>query len=139
MRKFVIDPTNFKGHSLTVLNDEGRSIYGGETLDELKIRENNPNLQALSDNEFWKIYKNYEADMCKDSLKEITEEQYWEAFGDVPPQVCPTRYARESFIHGEPFDGTVRSLYFKKNDRYFTMLICSHLAISYIESQVAKA
>lgn len=42
--KYVIDSRYFDGTCLTSMSDGFRNDYGGETIEELRIRENNPYL-----------------------------------------------------------------------------------------------
>lgn len=53
--KYVVDASEFKGYVITSMSDDIHSDYGGETLEELKVRENNPNLIAVSPKEVDKL------------------------------------------------------------------------------------
>ena len=52
--KYVIDSRYFGGTCLTSMSDEFRNDYGGETIEELRIRENNPYLKAVTSSEMQK-------------------------------------------------------------------------------------
>ena len=60
--KYVIDSRYFDGTCLTSMSDGFHNDYGGETIEELRIRENNPYLKAVTPSEmdkklrlYWKI------------------------------------------------------------------------------------
>ena len=46
--KYVIDSRYFDGTCLTSMSDGFHNDYGGETIEELRIRENNPYLKAVT-------------------------------------------------------------------------------------------
>ena len=46
--KYVIDSRYFNGTCLTSMSDGFHNDYGGETIEELRIRENNPYLKAVT-------------------------------------------------------------------------------------------
>lgn len=46
--KYVIDSRYFDGTCLTSMSDGFHNDYGGETIEELRIRENNPYLKVVT-------------------------------------------------------------------------------------------
>ena len=46
--KYVIDSRYFDGTCLTSMSDGFHNDYGEETIEELRIRENNPYLKAVT-------------------------------------------------------------------------------------------
>lgn len=47
--KYVIDPDNFEGVVITSMSDGIHNDYSkGETLEEIRVRNDNPNLIAVS-------------------------------------------------------------------------------------------
>ena len=95
--KYVIDSRYFDGTCLTSMSDGFRNDYGGETIEELRIRENNPFLITVTQSRINKMlrifYNSLEA-----PFREITEEDYFYLMDVLPPL-----YLKEdSFFVGEP-------------------------------------
>lgn len=112
--KFIIDSRFFRGICITSMYDGIHSDYGGETLDELKVRENNPFLIAVSDNTINKMIRIYEKSLCG-PFSEITEEDYYDSMDVLPP----IRLKRNSFFVGEPYYGSLYPFRFTTCGRYF--------------------
>lgn len=112
--KFIIDSRFFRGTCITSMYDGIHSDYGGETLDELKVRENNPFLIAVSDNTINKMIRIYEKSLCG-PFSEITEEDYYDSMDVLPP----IRLKRNSFFVGEPYYGSLYPFRFTTCGRYF--------------------
>lgn len=112
--KFIIDSRFFRGTCITSMYDGIHSDYGGETLDELKVRENNPFLIAVSDNTINKMIRIYEKSLCG-PFSEITEEDYYDSMDVLPP----IRLKRNSFFVGEPYYGSLYPFRFTICGRYF--------------------
>lgn len=112
--KFIIDSRFFRGTCITSMYDGIHSDYGGETLDELKVRENNPFLIAVSDNTINKMIRIYEKSLCW-PFSEITEEDYYDSMDVLPP----IRLKRNSFFVGEPYYGSLYPFRFTTCGRYF--------------------
>lgn len=112
--KFIIDSRFFRGTCITSMYDGIHSDYGGETLDELKVRENNPFLIAVSDNTINKMIHIYEKSLCG-PFSEITEEDYYDSMDVLPP----IRLKRNSFFVGEPYYGSLYPFRFTTCGRYF--------------------
>lgn len=112
--KFIIDSRFFRGTCITSMYDGIHSDYGGETLDELKVKENNPFLIAVSDNTINKMIRIYEKSLCG-PFSEITKEDYYDSMDVLPP----IRLKRNSFFVGEPYYGSLYPFRFTTCGRYF--------------------
>lgn len=112
--KFIVDSRFFRGTLITSMYDGIHSDYGGETLEELKISENNPFLIAVSDNTINKMIRIYEKSLCG-SFSEISEEDYYDSMDVLPP----IRLKRNSFFVGEPYYGSLYPFRFTTCGRYF--------------------
>lgn len=112
--KFIIDSRYFCGSCITSMSDGIHSDYGGETLEELKVRENNPFLIAASDNSINKMIRMYEKSLCG-PFSEITEGDYYDSMNVLPP----IRLKRNSFFVGEPYYGSLYPFRFTTGGRYF--------------------
>ena len=113
--KYIIDSRYFDGACLTSMSDDTRSDYGGETLEELRRREKNPYLIAVSPDRMVLLAKRYSRALCR-PFREITEERYYDLFECVPP----ARMGRGWFFVGEPYYGNLHSLCFRSGGRFFT-------------------
>lgn len=112
--KFVIDSRFFRGYCLTSLSDGVHSDYGGETLEELRIRENNPHLVTITPDEIYKRNRIYERSLCA-PFHEITEEDYDDYLNVLPP----IRYTGSFFFVGEPYYGNLYPFCFTIYGHYF--------------------
>jgi hypothetical protein len=115
--KYILDPEKFDGSVLTTMRDDIHSDYGGETLEELRTRENNPKLQALTVEELEPIYKQYEESLCK-PFKEISKEKYWNLLECLPPK----RYNGNRFFMSECYYGNLYRFCFKLRGKYYSAL-----------------
>ena len=75
--KYVVDSRYFDGTCLTSMSDGFHNDYGGETIEELRIRENNPYLKAVTPSDIDKKLRLYNQSLSE-PFKEITEEDYYE-------------------------------------------------------------
>lgn len=112
--KYVVDSRCFPGYCITSLSDGVHSDYGGETLDELKIKENNFYLIAISPDGIYKRNRIYERSLCA-PFHEITEKNYYDNL-DV---LSPVRYTGRFFFIGEPYYGSLYPFCFTVGGRYF--------------------
>lgn len=67
--KYVIDSRYFDGTCLTSMSDGFHNDYGGETVEELRIRENNPYLKAVTPSEMDKKLRLYHQSLSNRSRK----------------------------------------------------------------------
>lgn len=82
--KYVIDSRYFSGYCITYMKDGIRSDFGGETLEELRIRENNPFLIAVSRSRIEKMLWVYQQGLAG-PFKEITKNEYYDLMDVLPP------------------------------------------------------
>ena len=82
--KYVIDSRYFDGTCLTSMSDGFHNDYGGETIEELRIRENNPYLKAVTPSDIDKKLRLYHQSLSE-PFKEITEEDYYDLLDVLPP------------------------------------------------------
>lgn len=112
--KYIIDSRYFDGACLTSMSDDTRSDYGGETLEELRRREKNPHLIAISPRRMALLAKRYSRALGR-PFREITEERYYDLFECLPP----ARMGSDWFFVGEPYYGNLHSLCFRSGGRFF--------------------
>ena len=93
--KYVIDSRYFDGTCLTSMSDGFHNDYGGETIEELRIRENNPYLKAVTPSDIDKKLRLYNQSLSE-PFKEITEEDYYDLLDVLPP----LRMRQNSFFVG---------------------------------------
>lgn len=91
--KYVIDSRYFNGTCLTSMSDGFHNDYGGETIEELRIRENNPYLKAVTPSDMDKKLRLYHQSLSE-PFKEITEEDYYDLLDVLPP----LRMRQNSFL-----------------------------------------
>lgn len=126
---YIIDPLQFKGQIVnTMTSKEGVPQYVDymkepTTLEQYREKKNNPNLIALTWEEFEaKHYRPYLDSLCGE-FKEETEEEYWDALECLPPKRWTTREdGDEFFFVGECTTADLYSCHVKKGDKYFTAL-----------------
>lgn len=79
---FIVNPNNFKGITFA-LSDDGIHIrellcdeYDAKTLDDIRRMEKNPNIKAVSEKQYDKLFKDYKKSMQKPFIetdKEMTD------------------------------------------------------------------
>lgn len=82
--KFVVDSRSFDGSCVTTMSDGIHGDYHHETLEELRDREKNPYLIAVSRNTVRKMIRIYLQSLCA-PFSEITEERYFDYMDVLPP------------------------------------------------------
>ena len=115
--KFVVDSRSFDGSCVTTMSDGIHGDYHHETLEELRDREKNPYLIAVSGNTVRKMIRIHLQSLCA-PFSEITEERYFD-YMDVLP---PIRHTRNFFFLGEPYHADIYRFCFRAGGRYFTGL-----------------
>lgn len=131
--KFVVDSRYFDGCCITYMSDGIHNDYGGhETLEELKERENNPHLIAVSENTIRKMAHIHDRGLCA-PFREITEEEYYDKLDALPP----VRYTKHFFFIGEPYSGNIYPFCFNMGGRYFTGLRSVRTPRKELERQMA--
>ena len=131
--KYVIDSRYFDGTCLTSMSDGFHNDYGGETIEELRIRENNPYLKAVTPSEMDKKLRLYNQSLSE-PFKEITEEEYYDLLDVLPP----LRMRQNSFFVGEPYYGNMYSFCFTRQGRYFKGLRSVLTPQSELDSQIDR-
>lgn len=115
--KYIIDSRYYDGACITSMRDDVHGDYYGETLEELRLRYNNPYLVAVSPRRVYHLEERYERALAQ-PFSEITEERYWDLLDCVPPK----RQHRNWFFVGECHSGTLHALCFRLGNRYYTGL-----------------
>ena len=131
--KYVIDSRYFNGTCLTSMSDGFHNDYGGETIEELRIRENNPYLKAVTPSDMDKKLRLYHQSLSE-PFKEITEEDYYDLLDVLPP----LRMRQNSFFVGEPYYGNMYSFCFTRQGRYFKGLRSVLTPQSELDSQIDR-
>ena len=131
--KYVIDSRYFDGTCLTSMSDGFHNDYGGETIEELRIRENNPYLKAVTPSDIDKKLRLYNQSLSE-PFKEITEEDYYELLDVLPP----LRMRQNSFFVGEPYYGNMYSFCFTCQGRYFKGLRSVLTPQSELDNQIDR-
>lgn len=131
--KYVIDSRYFDGTCLTSMSDGFHNDYGGETIEELRIRENNPYLKAVTPSVMDKKLRLYHQSLSE-PFKEITKEDYYDLLDILPP----LRMRQNSFFVGEPYYGNMYSFCFTRQGRYFKGLRSILTPQSELDSQIDR-
>ena len=131
--KYVIDSRYFDGTCLTSMSDGFHNDYGGETIEELRIRENNPYLKAVTPSDMDKKLRLYNQSLSE-PFKEITEEDYYDLLDVLPP----LRMRQNSFFVGEAYYGNMYSFCFTRQGRYFKGLRSVLTPQSELDSQIDR-
>lgn len=96
--KFVVDSRSFDGRCVTTMSDGIHGDYHHETLEELRDREKNPYLTAVSGNTVRKMIRIHLQSLCA-PFSEITEERYFDYMDVLPPTAIPgISFSWESLI-----------------------------------------
>lgn len=132
--RFVIDSRYFDGCCVTSMSDGIHNDYGEkETLEELKIREGNPHLTAISTDAIYKRHRIYEQSLCG-PFHEITEEEYYDKLDALPP----IRMTGHSFFLGEPYYGNLYLFCFHTGGQYFAGLRSARTLQAELEVQISR-
>jgi len=115
------------------MSDGFHNDYGGETIEELRIRENNPYLKAVTPSDIDKKLRLYNQSLSE-PFKEITEEDYYDLLDVLPP----LRMRQNSFFVGEPYYGNMYSFCFTRQGRYFKGLRSVLTPQSELDSQIDR-
>lgn len=114
--KYVIDPTKpFEGAVVTSMHDDVHSDYGGETIEELRVREKNPELTVVSPEKVTELVNEHRQKLNKEPFEEITEERYEDLFDCLPP----ARMLKDMFFVGECYQYDLYPFCFTIGGRYF--------------------
>ena len=118
--KYVIDPTEtFAGSCYTTLNDEGKCHYSGETIEQIKERNKNPNLIAISEEEMTKMCTDYVNELNKTGYVEVSRDHFYEMYECLPPKRNTHLNGMHMFFVGEPETFDLYPFCFSIDGRYF--------------------
>ena len=131
--KYIVDSRYFDGTCLTLMTDGQRSDFGGETLEELRVRENNPNLTAVTRSKIDKMMRLH-LQALSAPFNEITREEYYDLMDALPP----IRLERESFFIGEPHYGDIFSFCFTREGRFIKGLRSVHISQDDLNEQIDR-
>jgi hypothetical protein len=126
--KYVLDPINFEGAIVAIMYDGIHADSGRyETLEELRKRENNPDLQAVTSEQYVPIMRKYEESFCH-PFQEISKERYLDLLEFVPPK----RHKHDRFFLGECYLGSLYMFCFILNGKYYS----AHRSISLTDEEL---
>ncbi len=91
--RYIVDSRYFDGTCLTFMTDGFRSDFGGETLEEMRVRENNPYLTSVTRQRIDKMLHLY-LQALSAPFSEITKEEYHDLMDVLPP----IRLEKDSFF-----------------------------------------
>lgn len=130
--KYVIDPDNFEGVVVTSMRDGVHNDYHkGETLEDIRARDNNPNLIAVSWEDLVPHVKKYH-DSLQGEFEEITEEEYYNLLNCLPP----ARWKGTRFFLCEGYTGSLHKMCFKLGDKCYAALRSIKLTDEAINAQI---
>lgn len=112
--KYIIDSRYFDGSCFTSMHDDEYSDYGGGTLEELREREKNPYLVAVSPQRMALLVQRYTRSLCT-PFREISGERYEDLLDCLPP----ARMGRDWFFVGEPYYGNLYPFCFRSGGGFF--------------------
>ena len=123
--RFIADSRCFSGVCLTVMSDGLHSDSSGETLEELRIRKDNPYITARAPPD-----GKADAPLPAGTVapfEEITKKEYLERLNVLPP----IREAEDSFFLSEPYYGELAEFCFTRENRFFKGIrsVCTPQAI----------
>ena len=127
----VIDSRYFDSVIITSMRDDVHSDYGGETLEELRDRYDNPFLITVTPDRIAFMLKRYDKALCQ-PFEEITPERYYDLMECVPPK----RLRRNRFFVGEAYSGNMYDLCFKLGGKYFKALRDIRLSDEVIDAEI---
>ena len=131
--RYIIDSRYFDGACLTSMRDDTRSDYWGETLEELRQKEKNPYLIAISPERMMLLVKRYTRAVSR-PFREITEERYYDLLECLPP----ARMKGDRFFVGEPYYGDWYPFCFHSQGRFFMSERSIHLSDGELSRQIQE-
>ena len=131
--RYIVDSRYFDGTCLTFMTDGFRSDFGGETLEEMRVRENNPYLTSVTRQRIDKMLHLY-LQALSAPFSEITKEEYHDLMDVLPP----IRLEKDSFFVGEPYYGEVYTFCFTRKGRYFKGLRSEYTSRTELDRQIAR-
>jgi hypothetical protein len=119
-----------KTHTVIDCLIDGRGMYSGETLEQVRLRYG-PGVVVMNTDEAWTDHEN----AFRSAPVEITEEQFWDALEVLPPCRWRRSPGAESFHMSEHTTGCISSIYVRIGDYYYTF--ADDVALTH-EERVAK-
>ena len=129
---FIVDSDNFTGGIYSYMTDGKHSDFTGETLEEMRQRNNNPNLQLVPLEEINRMTLEYHSKL-QGPFEEIAEDYYYYYLGAV----LPKRNKGGRFFSSEAYYGCVHRFCFRTDDRFFTALRDIRLSDDELSKQIA--
>ncbi len=122
-------------YDCTSMSDDLHVDYtGGLTLEQYKVAQSNPDLIAVSPEEFYKRLDEYRISLIQE-FKEVSEEEYNTCFNCMPPK----RYRRGRFFLGEGKVLDLFQLYFKAdNDKFYSGLRSINASDDELDQEINK-
>jgi hypothetical protein len=124
---YIIDPTNFRGTILNTMSSYDEPLYVDymsepTTFEEYKIQENNPNLVALTWEEFDEKYYAPHLKSRQGPFEKTTKERFWDALECLPPARWTQFPGGEFFFLGECTTANLYDCYVRIGEKYYTAL-----------------
>lgn len=131
---YVIDPNNYTGFHLTSMKDGIHNDFEeGETLEDMRKRYKNPNLIAVSWDAILQKMKDYDNSL-QVAFEEITEERYDSLFNCLPP----VRWKGSRFFLGEAYSGSIHTMCFALDGKFYEGKRSIKLSDSDIAKQISE-
>ena len=131
--RYVVDPTNYTGGIITSMPDGVHCYYYGRTIEELRIEENNPNLQVVTNRELYELDVAFKKSL-QGPFEEITEEEYYYHIGCVPP-IFRKGFG---FFVSEPFYQPIHRFCFCTKTKFYSGLRSLHITNEELSAQIKE-
>ena len=136
----VFDPAARFSGIYTFLNDQGRSVWGGETFEELKANGTvGPDAVVLPFSEALVLEQQRQRRQYCRGPVQVTAEQWDDALNCLPPQRWVRGGSYESFRMSELLSGTIASFYVRVGRSLWTLNEEMDTSHDELVSQVIKA
>lgn len=133
--RYVIDSTKkFDGAVITCMTDNVHCDYDGTTIEQMRVRRNNPHLTTIDNAEMERLYKQYISELHNGQVEEISEEDYYYSYECLPP----ARSMRDMFFVGEPYYGDVFPFCFTSGGRFFRCRKRINTSITQLREEIAE-
>lgn len=133
--RYVIDPTQkFDGAVITCMTDDVHCDFYGNTIEQIRERDHNPNLTTIGPEELNRLHKQFISELHNGPVEEITEEEYWDGYNCLPP----ARVLPDMFFIGEPYHSDVFPFCFTAEGRYFRCRKRLNTSITQLREEVAQ-
>jgi hypothetical protein len=116
---------------IDTLKPDGRTVLCNESLDEVKLRHPDAQQMSLSA----AVYELQSSLVDKD-VTEITQEQFDEALGALPPNQWVRYSSAESFKSSEHLSGAITAIYVRLGSKFYTFNDYCHIKHEEIVTKV---